>query len=111
MTSASIPHSEERDDGTPRLATAFAALSNPARIDILRHVAEHRDCGCKDITRVLPFAQSTISQHLKVLIDAGLISVEAVPPRSRYRVNDALVRSLSEATSAFLKSCCDGSCR
>ncbi|MEL6751862.1 MAG: metalloregulator ArsR/SmtB family transcription factor [Pseudomonadota bacterium] len=96
---------------TRQLAVAFAALSNPARIDILQHVAQHRHCGCKDITQTLPLAQSTVSQHLKVLIEAGLIHAETVPPRSRYRVNDVLLQSLSETTSTFLKSCCDGSCR
>ena len=97
------------------LAGAFAALANPARIDILRHVAMHRHCGCKDITQVVPLAQSTVSQHLKVLTEAGLIHMEIVPPRSRYRVNEVLLAELSETASAFLKSCCahpdDPTCR
>lgn len=93
------------------MALVFAALSNPTRIDILRHVARHRHCGCKDITQVLPLAQSTVSQHLKVLIEAGLVIVETVPPRSRYQVNDTLVKSVAASTSLFLDSCCGGSCR
>ena len=47
------------------MAAVFGALSNSARIDILRYIAKHRHCGCKEITEVLPLAQSTISQHLK----------------------------------------------
>ena len=92
------------------MALVFAALANPARIDILRHVAKHRNCGCKDITDVLPLAQSTISQHLKVLCEAGLIQMEAVPPRSRYEINDTLMQELSVVTSEFLTSCCGRSC-
>ena len=66
------------------MAAVFAALSNPARIDILLHISKHRHCGCKDITDVLSLAQSTISQHLKVLSDARLIIVETVHPRSKF---------------------------
>lgn len=93
-----------------QMAEVFAALSNPARIDILRHVALHRHCGCKDITQVLPLAQSTVSQHLKVLIEAGIIHVQAVPPRSRYNINEELLKEMAVTTSAFLDSCCEGSC-
>lgn len=92
------------------MAAVFAALANPARIDILRHIAKHRFCGCKDITEVLPLAQSTISQHLKVLSEAGLIEVETVHPRSRYEINEKLLNDLSVTTSDFLKSCCNSKC-
>lgn len=93
-----------------RMAGVFHALSNPVRIEILRHIAKHRHCGCKDITEVLPLAQSTVSQHLKVLSRAGLIHMETVPPRSRYSVNETLLGELSETASAFLNSCCQSEC-
>ena len=93
-----------------RMAVVFAALANPARIDILRHIAMHRHCGCKEITQVLPLAQSTVSQHLKVLIDAGIIFVETVPPRSRYQINQPLLKDMALVTSTFLDSCCEGKC-
>ncbi len=92
------------------MAIVFSALSNPARIDILRHIAQHRHCGCKDITQVLPRAQSTVSQHLKVLIEAGIVIVETVPPRSKYQVNDDLLKAMALTTSSFLDSCCEGKC-
>ena len=93
-------------DRAGEMADVFAALANPVRIVILRHVANHANCGCKDITDVLPLAQSTVSQHLKVLIDAKLVHVETVPPRSCYRVNESLLRDISDETSHFLNSCC-----
>ena len=96
---------------TTAMAHVFSALSNPARIDILRHIAQHRHCGCKDITEVLPLAQSTVSQHLKVLIEAGIISVETIPPRSRYQVNEDLLKDMALNTSSFLDSCCGKNCR
>ncbi len=93
-----------------RMAIVFAALSNPARIDILRHIAKHRHCGCKDITDVSPLAQSTVSQHLKVLIEAEIVIAESVPPRSQYQVNEALLKDISFVTSTFLDSCCSSKC-
>lgn len=92
------------------MAAIFAALSNPARIDILRHISKHQHCGCKEITEVLPLAQSTISQHLKVLCAAGLITVETVHPRSKYQVNEDLLKDLSITTTEFLNSCCKTAC-
>lgn len=103
--------SSKVDLDTSELAGVFSALSNPVRIDILRHIAQHRHCGCKDITEVLPLAQSTVSQHLKVLIAAGIVTVESVPPRSRYQVNEDLVQSMASSTRAFLNSCCGENCK
>lgn len=104
--------SQERNNivDSTDMAIVFSALSNPARIDILRHIALHRNCGCKEITEVLPLAQSTVSQHLKVLIQAGIVTVETVPPRSRYHVNEVLLKTMAFTTSSFLDSCCEGKC-
>jgi DNA-binding transcriptional ArsR family regulator len=102
--------SREPCSDTIKMANVFGALSNPARIDILRHVAKHRHCGCKQITDVLPLAQSTISQHLKVLIDAGLILSETVAPRSQYHINEDLLKEVASTTGDFLNSCCATKC-
>ena len=52
------------------------ALSHPARIAILKLLIQKQTCICGDIVEELPLAQSTVSQHLKVLKDAGLIKGE-----------------------------------
>ena len=49
------------------------ALSHPARIAILNLLIQKRTCICGDIVEELPLAQSTVSQHLKVLKEVGLI--------------------------------------
>jgi len=49
------------------------ALSHPARIRILRLIGLQEGCYCGDLCQEIPLAQSTISQHLKVLREAGLI--------------------------------------
>ena len=66
------------------LAAWAKALSHPARIAILRVLAERQTCLCGEIVEVLPLAQSTVSQHLKVLREAGLITGEVEGPRSCY---------------------------
>ena len=55
------------------LAKYAKALSHPARVAILRLLIEKRACICGDIVDELPLSQSTVSQHLKELKEAGLI--------------------------------------
>src|SRR5436305_6864683 len=63
------------------------ALSHPARIAILKVLAQHNECICGEIVEVLPLAQSTVSQHLKELKNAGLIEGAVDGPRSCYCIN------------------------
>lgn len=64
-----------------RAAEVFRALGNPARIRIVAELARRRVCQTGDLVDVLPLAQSTVSQHLKVLKEAGVIrgDVEGEP--------------------------------
>jgi ArsR family transcriptional regulator len=59
--------------GEERAAAVFRALGNPARIRIVMELARRKGCQTTDLVGVLPLAQSTVSQHLKVLKDAGVI--------------------------------------
>lgn len=69
------------------LAEFAKALSHPARIAILKVLAQKNECICGDIVEVLPLAQSTVSQHLKELKNAGLINGTVDGPRSCYCIN------------------------
>lgn len=69
------------------LAAFAKALSHPARIAILKALAQKNECLCGELVDVLPLAQSTVSQHLKELKNAGLISGETDGPRSCYCIN------------------------
>ena len=71
-----------------RLARMFKALGNPVRLEILRYLAECQQCICGDIVAALPLAQSTVSQHLKVLKEAGLIKGEIEGPATCYCIDD-----------------------
>jgi len=56
------------------LANIMRALGHPVRLNILRIIcAQSKDCCCADVTKCLTLAQSTVSQHIKVLLEAGLI--------------------------------------
>ena len=63
------------------------AFSHPARVAILELLVKQCDCICSDLVENLPLAQSTVSQHLKVLKDAGLIDGIEKAPSIEYHLN------------------------
>jgi DNA-binding transcriptional ArsR family regulator len=63
------------------------AISHPARISILKTIAQKQECICGEIVEVLPLAQSTVSQHLKDLKEIGLIKGEVEGTKSCYCIN------------------------
>jgi ArsR family transcriptional regulator len=73
----------KQDEELARLAKA---LGHPARVAIIRLLQGRGECICGDIVDRLPLAQATISQHLKVLRDAGWIQGEIDGPRVCYCV-------------------------
>lgn len=75
------------DAGT-RLATLCESLGNPARSAIVCYLQMQKGpCTCGAIVSHLPLAQSTVSQHLKVLREAGWVRRTVEPPRVRYRLD------------------------
>ena len=86
------------------LAEFAKALAHPARIAILKVLAQHNECICGEIVDVLPLAQSTVSQHLKELKKAGLITGTVDGPRSCYCINwKAFEKFMSEFSFLFNK--------
>jgi DNA-binding transcriptional ArsR family regulator len=76
-------------DRDEELATLAKALGHPARVRILRFLLSQEEgtCICGDICDHLPLAQSTVSQHLKMLKQAGLIQGRVDGPRICYCVD------------------------
>lgn len=64
---------EHYTDQQNQIATITKALGHPARIAIIEYLLKVNACICNDIVDELPLAQSTVSQHLKELKNAGLI--------------------------------------
>jgi len=110
-----IHKKEEFSQHEQDLAIFAKAFSHPARIAILKVLADHNECICGEIVDVLPLAQSTISQHLKELKIAGLIKGTIDGPRSCYCINwKAFEKFTTEFNSLFNslkikndKACCD----
>ena len=95
MLDTPLPH----DEATARMCKA---LGHPARFSILRQLLREDRCICGRIVEILPLAQSTVSQHLKVLKEAGLIRGEVEGPRTCYCVDKEQLAALSAAFSSLL---------
>lgn len=97
------------------LAIIAKALGHPARIAILQVLMKQKTCVCNDIVMELPLAQATISQHLKVLKDAGLVKGEIAPNKSCYCINPEGWKLAKDMLGGFMKEyddqnvnlCCD----
>jgi ArsR family transcriptional regulator, arsenate/arsenite/antimonite-responsive transcriptional repressor len=76
------------------LAAIARALGHPARVAILRLLARDGSCRCGILVDALPLAQATVSQHLRMLREAGLIQGEVEGPSVCYCVNADTVRRL-----------------
>ena len=85
----------------PRRAERLRALAHPARLAILRELARRGTCICAELVELTPRAQSTVSQHLKVLKDAGLVVGSIDGPRSCYRLDPTVLRELSSDLAAL----------
>ena len=83
------------------LARLAKALGHPARVAIVRMLAEVGECVCGVIVSRLPLAQATVSQHLKVLKQAGLIQGEIDPPRVCYCIHPEAVKRLQTLVGAI----------
>jgi ArsR family transcriptional regulator len=93
-----------------RSAEIAKALGHPARVAILKILADRNTCFCGDITEILPLAQSTVSQHLKALKEAGLIQGNVEGVRTCYCLNPDGIKELnnllSELSDELVKTCC-----
>ena len=80
------------------LSRACKALGHPARLKILWELAQG-DCMCGNLVRRLPLAQSTVSQHVKVLREAGLIIGSIEGAATNYRLDRNAVELLKQLMS------------
>jgi ArsR family transcriptional regulator len=84
------------------LARRCRALAHPLRLEILLALARAPECRCGDIVERMPRAQSTISQHLKILRQAGLVVCSARGIRRCYCLSPEALRLLRGDLSRFL---------
>ncbi len=94
----------DRAHDARQLAVLAKALGHPARIDIVRILAETRSCiGC-DIVEEIGLAQSTTSEHLRILKSAGIITGEIERPRVCYSLNPSALEPLRRFLTAAILS-------
>ena len=89
-----------------RLAKMLKALGNPIRFQIVETLAERQMCITAEIVETTPLAQSTVSQHLKVLKESGLIRGEIEGPATCYCLDPDNIRWLKDQIESWLPHCC-----
>jgi ArsR family transcriptional regulator len=86
-----------------QLARQLKALAHPARLAIVRLLAERDACVCGEIVDDLPLAQSTVSQHLKALKEAGLVQGTVEGRSTCYCLDPEVVAALEEEIGTFFE--------
>jgi ArsR family transcriptional regulator, arsenate/arsenite/antimonite-responsive transcriptional repressor len=84
------------------LAALAKAIAHPARLRILVLLGQREACACGELVDEFELAQSTISQHLKILKEAGLIRGEIAPPQVCYCIEPQRVRRLADLLASLL---------
>jgi ArsR family transcriptional regulator, arsenate/arsenite/antimonite-responsive transcriptional repressor len=107
-----ISKTEQFTETDIRLAGYAKALAHPARIAILRILLERKACICGDIVDELPLSQSTVSQHLKELKEAGLIQGDIDGKKVCYCINEKAWKEAQEMLSVFFTNytACSSKC-
>jgi len=89
-----------------RLVQMFKALGNPQRFHIVETLAECQPCLTYEIVETTPLAQATVSQHLKVLQEAGLVRGEADGTATCYWLDVDGIRWMKDQIGDWLAVCC-----
>ena len=86
------------------IASIAKALSHPARIQIIRLLLSKKTCIGGDIVNVVGLAQSTVSEHLRILKACGIIIGEITRPRVCYSLNFARLQPFNDFLGQILDS-------
>lgn len=99
---ATTPASDTRlDIDNDELAALCKAIGHPARLQLLRHLIRHGDCYFGSLADVLPLAPSTISKHVSILKDAGLVEGSSDVQRVCYCVRPERLARLKALIGAL----------
>ena len=78
------------------------ALGDSNRLKILQHISKKGGCGqCSEIQDVIDLTQPSISHHIKILIEAGLIEPEKEGRNHKYNLNEQLVKDYTATIGQF----------
>jgi DNA-binding transcriptional ArsR family regulator len=93
-----------------RMARLAKAIGHPARIAILELILKRESCICGDLVDELPLSQSTVSQHLRELKEAGLIKGEIEGASICYCIDEKVWKEASKAFNKLFDSYIPGKC-
>jgi ArsR family transcriptional regulator len=96
----------EQTDSDAKTVALLRAIAHPARFRIVKLLAARRACVCGDIVDELPLAQSTVSEHLKVLKDAGIVRGTIEGPNTCYCLEPSALEWLRGEFGALSDKCC-----
>lgn len=97
----SAPARLPNDQSAESLARLAWAVAHPARVRIIRLLASRSACVCGEIVDELPLAQSTVSQHLKILKESGLVTGEVDGPKVCYCIDAAKLEELKTLVNSL----------
>lgn len=86
------------------LAMRFKALGHPVRLEILKRLSSRDSACCGDLVGCMVRAQSTVSQHLQVLKEAGLVECHVDGRKSCYRLNRTTVEEMQRLSNALFEN-------
>jgi ArsR family transcriptional regulator len=89
------------DETAGQLAKLAWAVAHPARVRIVRLLIGRKTCVCGEIVDEISLAQSTVSQHLKILKESGLVQGEVDGPRVCYCINRDNLRALKQLVAGL----------
>ena len=105
-----VTKTEEFTQVQNELARFAKVLGHPARVAIVQHLLECRSCVCGDIVDELPLSQSTVSQHLRELKNAGIIQGTIDGPSTCYCIEPKVWNRMKQTLGQLLDSLPESHC-
>lgn len=84
-----------------KLSKVFKALSHPIRIKIVNKLFEGERCVC-ELLEYVEYSQPNLSQHLKILKEAGIVEHRKIGPNIHYRIKDESVKEIFSVAERFV---------
>lgn len=103
-------HAQVTNAAEETFARKLAALSHPARLQLIRCLGESDACCVKELVLRVGLAQSTVSQHIKVLLDAGLVTYRPERQSSQYSLDRGALTGIVSMLGDIVELACGGKC-
>lgn len=99
---------ENKNEQAELISNFCKALSNPIRVEILQLIAQNKKMMVQEMIAVIPLAQSTISEHLRILKNNQILKVENIGAKSYYSIKTKTIEKSEKSLKKLLKSILNG---